>query len=111
MAGRLAYNLYQKRCFFLTIILCADIKKTIYSVDGKRIIKRKTILYGMSIFILVTSSVLFGSIVIANRSTVDEIVYVLSSFLCGISVLTGCMTQIIVNKDLKDEDKNNDRIK
>lgn len=90
--------------FFLTIVLCADILKTLYSANGERIMRRKTFLYGMSIFILVIASVLYGAIVIVETRNINGIVYILSLYLCMISMILGFLTQVIVNKDLKEND-------
>lgn len=88
--------------FFLTIILCADILKTLYSADGKRIMRKKALLFGLSIFILVIASVLYGAVVLVYNDHINDIVNMLSLFLCMISVFTGCFTQMLVNKDLKE---------
>lgn len=88
--------------FFLTIVLCADILKTLYSANGERIMRRKTFLYGISIFILIIASVLYGAIVIVEARNINEIVYILSLYLCMISMTLGFLTQVIVNKDLKE---------
>lgn len=89
--------------FFLTIVLCADILKTLYSANGKRIMKRKTLIYGVSIFILVIASVLYGAIIIVETRNINEIVYILSLNLCMFSVMLGFLTQVIINKDQKDD--------
>ena len=54
-----------KETFFLTIVLCADTLKTLHNKSYAETFFSKAIL-GMSIFILVISSVLYGITLICN---------------------------------------------
>lgn len=87
-----------KEMFFLTIILCADILKTLYDVNDKKLVYTKTFLYGISIFVLIISSVLYGILLIYKGEYISENVYGISTALCMISVMLGFFTQIIVNQ-------------
>lgn len=88
-------NTLSKEMFFLTIILCADILRTLYTMNDKKMHDGKAILYGLSIFILVISSVLYGGILLHKEEDIDIFAYRISLFLCIFSMLLGFLTQIL----------------
>lgn len=83
-----------KELFFVTIILCADILKTLRENENKKIIKEKTFIHGLSIFMLVISSVLYGFILVIDRN-INDIFIISSIIICLFSAVIGIVTQII----------------
>lgn len=80
-----------KEMFFLNIILCADTLKTLHNESYAETLFSKAIL-GITIFILVISSVLYGITLI--REEVNISIYKLSSVLYIVSVIVGFITQV-----------------
>lgn len=86
-----------KEMFFLTIILCADILKTLYDTDDEQI-PNKSLLYGLSIVILVISSVLYGCVLLSSGEHINPSVYLTSLVFCIFSIILGFATQVIISQ-------------
>ena len=89
-----------KELFFLTIILCADILKTLYEINNEE--KRKytgnAFIHGMTIFILILASVLYGIMLMFDERKINDYVCMLSIILCYLSVIMGAFTQWIIKR-------------
>lgn len=84
-----------KELFFLTIILCADTLKSLNDIDNKRVPSAKRFLLGMTTLMLIVSSVLYGFMLIYGEEDIKEVIYMISTFLCLLSIAMGLSTQIL----------------
>ena len=90
-----------KEIFFLTVILCADTLKSLYCLEDKSIGGFKVILYGISVFLLVVSSSLFGIMLIVEEKYINKDVYFVSALLCSASAVCGVVSQAQINHSVK----------
>lgn len=81
-----------KEMFFFNIVMCADTLKTLHNESYTETIFSKIIL-GITIFVLVISSVLYGITLIYNKN-LDINVFYLSMFLYISSAVIGFITQM-----------------
>lgn len=96
-----------KEMFFLNIVMCADALKTLHNKSYEETSFSKGIL-GISIFILVISSVLYGITLIKKEINIE--VYNFSSILYLFSTIIGFITQVRDGLQKEEEDTNDDCI-
>jgi len=91
-----------KELFFLTIILCTDTLKTIYELKDKKVYFNKAFVHGVSIFILVIASVLYGIMLVSEEVKITKMIYVIPLYLCVFSLIMGMIVQLLSSRE--DED-------
>lgn len=92
-------DLMAKEIFFFTIVLCADTLRTYNNLKGKISEVGRTALYGLSIIVLILSSVLYGGLLIYGNE--NHIISRISITLCGISFIIGFFMQRCVTDPYK----------
>lgn len=89
-------SLMAKEIFFFTIVLCADTLRTYNNLKNEVSEVGRTALYGISIIVLILSSVLYGGLLIYGNE--NHIISYISISLCVISFIIGLfMQRCVVN--------------
>ncbi len=94
----------EKEIFFLTIVLCADVLKTLNNSKKEDFEPLKAVLHGLSIIVMILSSVLYGVFLIYEIENFE--IYKLSAMLCMISALVGGILHSIIEPYQNHSDKN-----
>lgn len=90
-----------KEIFFLTIIFCSDILKTLFELDSKEIDTGKTFIQGLSFVILLLASIFYGYMQLYDKENNIMIIYGFSVFFCVFSGVMAVLTQILVKGNCK----------